>query len=145
MVYEMFEILNSPLFSLYSLFFNDYFVGLYDFFLFKNDAICVSLANVVFAFIVSELMLVMYSFCSSMIADKMCKIKQTARETINEYNCGLIPPLSQNVLLCLRRIETEKTIHISVYGTFRLTKSFILSAIGIIFTYDLLIINAFLV
>ena len=78
-----------------------------------------------------------------MIPENLNKIRQTAREKINEQVFNLCAWIPQNIFLCLRRIETEKLVYISVFGALRLTKSFILSAVGSIFTYDLLIINTF--
>ena len=78
-----------------------------------------------------------------MIPEKISELKMTAREKINQHIFGCIPPILEHLLLCLKRLETEEIAYISVYGMFRLTKTFILSLIGIILTYELLIINAF--
>ena len=89
-------------------------------------------------------MLITYSVISSMIPEKLSDIKVIARKILNQHACGDIPWIPQDVLLCLERVEAEESIYISVCGSFHLSKSFILSAIGTILTYDLLIINAFL-
>ena len=89
------------------------------------------------------MMLLLYSVYSSMIPKNLHKIRVTAREKINDFVFDSDHSIPQNVMLCLRRIETENVIHITVCDMFSLTKSFILSAIGVIFTYDLLIISAF--
>ena len=52
--------------------------------------------------------------------------------------------IAENVLFRLRKTETEELIHMSICGLFHLSKFFILTAIGTLFTYDFLIINVFL-
>ena len=52
--------------------------------------------------------------------------------------------VAENVLQFLRRIEIEEIIYMFVGGLLCLSRSFILTATGTIFTYDLLIMNAFL-
>lgn len=99
---------------------------------------------VIFTFISGITMLLMYSIFSSTIPEELSEIKLAAREIIDEHIFNPVPNMQQNILLYLKRIETGKVTYICVYGLFRLTKSFILSAIAMIFTYDLLIINAFL-
>lgn len=91
-------------------------------------------------------MLLMYFICCSMILENLSEIKLTAREKSKEHVFGLAPLIQQNVLLCLKRIETGKVVYIAIWGLFRLTKCFIcykcfLPAIGSIFTYDLVIIS----
>lgn len=79
-----------------------------------------------------------------MIPESLNEIRLTVYEKINEHVFGLVPPISQNILICMRRIEAQKIIYITVFGMFRLTKSFILAAIGSAFTYDFLIISTFM-
>ena len=52
--------------------------------------------------------------------------------------------IAENAILLRRRVEAEESIYMSVGGVFGLSRSFILTAIGAILTYDLLIISAFL-
>lgn len=143
LLHKMNKIMNYPLFFivLYSLL--DIFVALHYLTSFKAILNYSIIAQILICFLSGMTMLVMYSVCSSMVQEKQSEIRSTAREKINEHVFGLTLSIPQNVLLCLRRIETETTIYISVCDMFRLSKSFILSAIGAIFTYDLLIISAF--
>ena len=92
----------------------------------------------------SFMLLVIYAVSSSMIPENLNEIKLTARKKINEHFFGVIPPIPENACFCLMRLEREQIIYIDVFGVFRLTKSFILPAIGGILTYDLLIINTFM-
>ena len=140
---RMNKVMNYPLFfsvvhSLYEI-----FMALHFLILSKNKLNYAYIANVFLAFTYSMAMLLMYSVCSSMVTENMTKVTVTAREILNNYIFGSINSIPQNVLLCLRRIETEKIVYISVCDVFILSKSFILSAIGVALTYDLLIINAF--
>ena len=142
MLREMIEVVNLLLIVVYSLF--CIFTSLYNIMQFKDDVTHTVIVDTLFGFISGVTILLMYSVSSSMIPENLSEIRQIARERINEHVLNLIPPIPQNALLYLRRMETEEIIYVSVYGLFRLTKSFILSATGMIFTYDLLIINAFL-
>ena len=140
---EMNQVLRYPLLLmiLYSLVI--IFVSWYDLLTWKDLPYSVFI-NVLMHISSGLLMLVIYSVCCSMITDNLNKIKLTASKKINEYIFGLRASIPQKALLCLKRIEMEKTIYISVFGVFHLTKGFILTAIGSIFTYDLLIINIFM-
>ena len=132
-----YPIIFSVVYSLYELFMALHFLIL------CNDKLNYAyIAKAILAFTYSVAMLVMYSVCSSMVTENMTKVTVTAREILNNYIFGSINSIPQNVLLCLRRIETEKIIYISVCDMFHLTKSFILTAIGFTLTYDLLIISA---
>lgn len=140
---EMNHILNYPLLCiiLYSLY--GILVSLYEL-LMWNDVSFSMLTNMCIKTGLSILMLLMYSICSSTIPESLHEIRTTVREKINDQVFGLSNYIPQNVLLCLNRMETETTVIITVCGVFRLTKSFILSAIGSVLTYDFLIINTFM-
>ena len=143
-VSEMIEVTNFTLLLIvvYSLFI--IFASIYNIMQFKDAVTYAVLLDTLFSFLSGITILLMCSISSSMIPESLSEIRQIARERINEHVLSIVPSISKNALLCLRRIETEKIIYVSVYGLFRLTKSFILSATGMIFTYDLLIINTFL-
>lgn len=90
-------------------------------------------------FISGALTLTSYTFCAGRIPESLQNIKETARELFVVYggkNC-----LPKNVLFYLERMEREDVVYISAYGLFNITKGFILSAVGVTLTYDLLIIN----
>lgn len=138
------EVTNYPLLCiiLYSL--NDLFLSLYVLITWK-DLTSSNIACIMLWIGSALLMLFMYSVSSSMIPENLNVIRLTAQEKINEHVFGLIPSIPEHVLMCLRRIETQKIICINVFDVFRLTKSFILSAIGSALTYDLLIINTLMI
>lgn len=129
-----FSLLCIVLYSLFNL-----FVYLYDLLNWPNTYSLIIISVICIGW--SVMMLLMYSICCSMIPENLSEIKLTAREKLKEHVFGLAPIIPQNVLMCLKTIEAEKVVYISVCGLFRLTKGFILPAIGSVFTYDLLIIN----
>lgn len=140
---KMNTVLNYPLFNIILYSVVGLFVSLHDLMTWMH-ATYTECMSIVMYLMWSVLMLMMYSICSSMIPESLNEIRLIVNEKINEHVFGLVPPISQTILICLRRIETQKIIYITVFGMFRLTKSFILAAIGIAFTYDLLIISTFM-
>ena len=64
--------------------------------------------SVVICFSYALMMVVLYFVSSSVIPENFDEVRLTACEKINEHSFGLIPPISQNALLCLRRMEMEK-------------------------------------
>ena len=139
---RMNELMNYPLFFpvLYSL--HEIFKVLH-FLILNRGVLRYSLiVDVILTFTCSGAMLVMYSICSSMVTENMTKVTVTAREKVNSHVFGTVNSIPLNVLLCLKRIEKEKIVYVSVCDLFHLSKSFILSAIGITLSYDLLIITA---
>ena len=66
------------------------------------------------------------------------------KSSVRKRYLSSIACIAENVILLQRRTETAELIYMSVGGLFRLPRLFILTAIGTIFTYDLLIISAFL-
>lgn len=83
--------------------------------------------------------LVCFTISSSMISENLLEIRRTVRNFINSY--GYSNLISKQNLFYLMRIETEDIVQISVCGMFHLTRSYILSAFGLVLTYGLLIIN----
>ena len=136
--------LNYPLFFLVVYSFYLILKSLYNLMWLKNVLNYTIVVDNIINCTSSIVMLVMYSICSSMIPERLSEIRLTARKRINEHVFGLSPPISQDALRYLKRIENENIMYVSVCGVFHLTRSFILSAIGAILTYDLLIINVFL-
>lgn len=107
-----------------------------------QEIIKITIAQVVnFAYcgILSIIMLVHFSICSSKIPEKLMEIKRTVRNFLN--SCGYSHSISQQNLFYLTRIETEDIVYVSVCGMFHVTRSYILSALGLLLTYGLLIIN----
>ena len=94
---------------------------------------------VIYHIICSILIVFSYTVCGSSISENMMKVKKTARKFLNDYTYGHFA--SQQNLYYLKRIESEEVVYLSVCGLFCLTKDFLLSALGAIFTYGLLIIN----
>ena len=95
--------------------------------------------TLMYYFSCSIIIIVIYTVCSSTISENMKKIKRTAREFINRYFC--IQPGLQEYLFYLMRIESEEVVHLSVCGLFYLKRGFLLTALGTILTYGLLLIN----
>lgn len=141
---KMNRVMNCPLVCMIFYSLSNIFLSVYELILHKAVLEYTIIMASTFCFISGIMMMVMYTVCSSMIPEKLFEIRLTARQIINKHVLGQSPSIVQNVLSCLGRIETEEIIYISVCGMFRLTKTFILTAIGSIFTYDLLIISTFL-
>ena len=133
---KMIEHLNYPLFFLVVYSFYMIFKSLYNLMWLKNVLNYTIVVDNIINCTSSIVMLVMYSVCSSMIPEGLSEIRLSACKRINEHVFGLSPPISQDALCYLKRIEMENIIYVSVCGMFRLTRSFILSAIGAILTYD---------
>ena len=102
---------------------------------FKVGIITETILNGVYGF----LMIFLYSVSSSVIPEKLAEIRNTAKYFITKY--GNSPFISRNALFYLKRIEKEDAIYISACGMFKFTRKFVLSAIGITLTYNLLLIN----
>lgn len=137
------QVLNYPLLFIIFYSLEALFMSFYDLITWRGSASSICIASFMSS-CSAVLMLMMYSFAGSKISENLIEIKLTAHERINEHVFGLIPSIPENILMCLRRIETQKNIYICVGGVFRLTKSFVLSAIGSALTYDLLLISIFM-
>lgn len=74
-----------------------------------------------------------------MIPEKLTEIRKTVRHCIAQY--GNDPRIDRNVLFYLSRIEKEDIVYITGCRMFSLNRQFILSAIGVTLTYDLLLID----
>ena len=94
---------------------------------------------VIYHFSCSILIAFSYTVWGSRISENMMKVKRTATEFLNDYTFG--HHASQQNIYYLKRIENEEVVYFSVCGLFCLTKGFLLSALGAILTYGLLIIN----
>lgn len=99
----------------------------------------VYISIIVYYSMCSTVMFVSYTFCCSMIPENFMKIKNTAREFLNKYGFGQF--ITRESLFYLKRIESEKVVFISVSGLFLLTRSVLLSGLGAVLTYGLLIIS----
>ena len=85
--------------------------------------------------------LVPYTVFSSRITDNLFEIKQTIQNELNELACKQKQMYPEPVFECLRRIEKDEIAYISAGGLFHLSRGFILTAVGTLLTYGLLIIN----
>ena len=139
---KMIKIMNYTLFFIIIFSLNNIFGLLYYIIQFKFVFNYTVFAGASFCFISSSITLVTLSVCSSFIPENLSEIRLTVRQNINEHVFKLKPPFTKNTLRCLQRIESEEIIYVSVCNMFLLTKSFILTTIGIIFTYCLLFVNA---
>lgn len=80
-----------------------------------------------------------FTICCSMIPEKLLEIKATVTDYID--SCSNTDLISKRNMFYLKRIESKEVVYISVCGMFHVTRNFILSALGLILTYGLLIIN----
>lgn len=97
------------------------------------------LVKVIFNLVTGMLMIIIYTHCASMIPERIIEIKYIARDHI--HNRISNPLITQDALFYLKRIVKANVVHISACGLFNFTRSFVLTAIGVTLTYDLLIIN----
>lgn len=95
--------------------------------------------EVVFSGICGFFIVVVYSLSSSTIPEKLTEIRKTSKYCIAQY--GKDPRIDRNVLFYLSRIEKEDIVYITGCRMFSLNRQFILSAIGVTLTYDLLLID----
>lgn len=95
--------------------------------------------SLIYYFMGGIVMILCYTICCSMIPEKLLQIKKTVSEFINECAYGQF--ITKQNMFYLKRIENEKVVYISVCGLFHFTRSFILSALGGMLTYGLLITN----
>lgn len=107
----------------------------------QNTKYLVFQLDVIFGFICGMIILVMYTLCSSTISENMYELRKNVRELVDICVYNDRQKIPQCILQSLERIEKVDIVYISVGGFFHLRRGFILSAIGAIFTYDLLIIN----
>lgn len=96
---------------------------------------------VLFAYycVCSVVVLVYFTICSSMIPENLVTITRIVKNFVNIYRYSHF--ISEKNLFFLMRIENEDIIHISVCGMFHVTRNYILTALGLMLTYGLLIIN----
>lgn len=111
---EMNHVLNFPLLCIVLHSLLNLFVYLYDLLNWPNTYSLIIIAVICIGW--SVMMLPMYSICCSMIPENLSEIKLTACEKSKEHVFGLAPLISQNALLCLKRIETEKVVYIAICG-----------------------------
>lgn len=92
-------------------------------------------------FAIGTIIMIPYAIFSSMVTEKLFKIKKTVRGKLNELAHNEKQWVPQSVLQCLKRIEKDEIEHVSACGLFHISRGFIFTAIGTMLTYDLLIIN----
>lgn len=95
--------------------------------------------RVIFNGLCGFLIMVLYCISSSMIPEQLTEIKKTATHYLNKYGDNISIPRS--VIYCLKRIEKQDVVYISACGMFSINRQFILTAVGVTLSYDLLIIN----
>ena len=95
---------------------------------------------IVLYFGICNIVLFVYlTICSSLIPENLMKIKTFVKNFLNIFSgSGFV---SKQNLFYLKRIENEDIVHISVCRMFVVIQKDILSALGIMLTYGLLIIN----
>ncbi|KAG8191708.1 hypothetical protein JTE90_008773 [Oedothorax gibbosus] len=82
------------------------------------------------------------TLCGSKIPETMSKIKETAGKLlVRNAKYKLQYGLGNEAIYLLRRVEKNQIIHLSACGMVKIKKSYLLSAIGGLFTYGLLILN----
>ena len=137
------QIISYPSFLIIFYALGMFFISLYAIALNKKDFMSSTASLVEFTFTASSglIIIFMYSLSSSMIPEKIVEIKNTARKYINKHEDNNFQ--LQSVIFYLRRIETEENVYISACGLFYINRQFILTAIGVTLTYDLLILNLY--
>lgn len=80
-----------------------------------------------------------FTICCSLIPEKLLEIKTIVKNFINIHRYS--QRISEQNLFYLMRIENEDIVQITICGMFYVTRSYILTALGIMLTYGLLIIN----
>lgn len=88
---------------------------------------------------ISAIMFVSYTLCSTMIPLNVIRIKNDVREFLNKY--GYDNYKNKQCMYYLKRIENEEIVYVSVCGLFHLTRNVLLTALGAVLTYGLLITN----
>lgn len=87
----------------------------------------------------SAMMFVSYTLCSTMIPLRLMRIKNDVKEFLNKY--GYDNYENRQCMYYLKRIENEEIVYVSVCGLFHLTRNVLLTALGAVLTYGLLITN----
>lgn len=99
----------------------------------------VHIVNLAYYGLCSIIVLVYFTICCSLIPENLLEIKAIVKNFININRYSQHIP-EQN-LFYLLRIENEDIVYITVCGMFHVTRSYILTALGVMLTYGLLIIN----
>lgn len=87
----------------------------------------------------SIVVIVSFTVCSSMIPERLLEIRTFIRDILN--CCDYNHLISKRSLYFMRRIENQDIVYISACGVLSVSRNFILSAIGLMLTYELLILN----
>ncbi|GIX73458.1 uncharacterized protein CEXT_89551 [Caerostris extrusa] len=75
-------------------------------------------------------------YCSR-LSESMCRIRETAACLIDQYQFDNFQ--GKRISFLLERIEKKDIIYLSACGMINLKRSFLLTAVGAIFTYGILI------
>lgn len=118
------------------------FIMLYRVLVFKYGLFKIEfIIEVTFSGVCGFFVVVIYSLSSSTIPEKLAEIRKTAKYCIIQCGDDKNSHIHRNVTFYLKRIEKEDIVYITGCRMFSITRQFILSAIGMTLTYDLLIIN----
>lgn len=127
------EILNYPTFVLIMFCFLYIYITLY--YAFSDNTFHF---NLLFCLICGCEILISLTLCASLIPEYLQNISTTAGQLIEKFS----PDFHNSLfMLYLKRMEEKRIICISSCGMIHLKKKFMLSAAGVILTYELLIIN----
>lgn len=83
--------------------------------------------------------IVSFTVCSSMIPERLLEIRTFIRDILNGFDYNKL--ISKRSLHFLRRIENQDIVYISACGVLSVNRNFILSAIGLMLTYGIVILD----
>lgn len=95
------------------------------------DFACNNICNVV--------LFIYFTICSSLIPENIIEIQSIVKNFVNIHRYSHF--ISEQDLFYLTRIENADVVYISVGGMFNVTRSYIMTVLGLMFTYGLVIIN----
>lgn len=128
------QVISSLSLLVISLSFEFIFIVMIDFTAVKGEKYYEIIPN----FICGLGVFIFFTVSASSIPDNQKIIRITAGELIQEVSSS---KSETKFLFLLKRIEDMPLVQICPFGMFNVTKSFILSAVGTIFTYELLLVN----
>ncbi|KAG8179462.1 hypothetical protein JTE90_021026 [Oedothorax gibbosus] len=138
------DILSVPLFLALIISLFDIFVSVSSL-LYASDSFevpAILALEMVLTILTGIIILVSLTLYGSKIPESLLKIKETAgmllvRNAKQKFKYGI----QNEMMYLLRRIEKSEIIHMSVCGLIEIRKSFLLTAVGGLCTYGLLILN----
>ncbi|GIY69716.1 uncharacterized protein CDAR_219991 [Caerostris darwini] len=132
--------LSSPLFiSLISSFLLMY-VTLYN--ILKEDIPTFYMVELICNTISAALILAVLSIFSYRFSHNFSEVSATAGMLLTNLNqSNLLHLCDKRTLFFIKRIEKQRTVHLSACGMLEIKRSFLFTAFGTLFTYGLLIVN----